>query len=80
MHTRTEAQLEALASQLRAFNGYRTLWMEESPTGATAQVVHTEPDVELEAHGYRYVATVLAPSADALGSLLADRLSGLAAA
>lgn len=80
MHTRTEAQLEALASQLRAFNGYRTLWIEEGPGDATGQVVHTEPEVELEADGYRYVGTVLAPSVDALASMLADRLSALAAA
>lgn len=76
VHTRTEAQLSALASQLRAFNGHRTIWIDD----ATGEVVHTEPEVELEAHGYRYVATVLGPSPDALAQILADRLFALAAA
>jgi hypothetical protein len=76
VHVRTVAQLEALASQLSAFNGHRTLWIDD----ASREVVHTEPEVELEAHGYRYVATVLGPSPDALAQILADRLFALAAA
>lgn len=73
---RTQERLLALASQLRAFNGHRTVWIDD----ATGEVVHTEPEAELEARGYRYVATLLAPSEDELALALADRLVALAAA
>jgi hypothetical protein len=59
--------LDGLLTQLRAFNGHRTVWIDES-TGA---IVHTEPEVELEALGYRYVDTVFAPRRDELAALLA---------
>lgn len=73
---RTQERLLALASQLRAFNGHRTVWIDD----ATGDVVHTEPEAELEGRGYRYVATLLAPSEDELALALADRLVALAAA
>jgi hypothetical protein len=54
-----------LVHQLRAFHGYRTLWVE--PTGL---VMHAEPDEELEGLGYRYVATLMRPGPEALAEAL----------
>jgi hypothetical protein len=54
-----------LVHQLRAFHGYRTVWIE--PTGL---VMHAEPDEELEDLGYRYVATFLRPGPEALAEAL----------
>jgi hypothetical protein len=54
-----------LVHQLRAFHGYRTLWIE--PTGL---VMHAEPDEELEDLGYRYVATLMRPGPEALAEAL----------
>jgi hypothetical protein len=54
-----------LVHQLRAFHGYRTVWIE--PTGL---LMHAEPDEELEDHGYRYVATFLRPGPEELAEAL----------
>ena len=54
-----------LVHQLRAFHGYRTVWIE--PTGL---VMHAEPDEELEDHGYRYVATLLRPGPEEMADAL----------
>ncbi len=64
--TTSWTHLQALASQLRVFGGYRTLWLDE----ARHQVVHTEPDEELEAEGLLYVDTVMQPDAETLAVLL----------
>jgi hypothetical protein len=61
-------RIECLVTQLRAFGGYRTLWLRE----ADGEVVHTEPDEELEHLGHRYLATVWSPDADALGRILGE--------
>lgn len=58
--------LQALASQLRVFDGYRTLWLDEQRQA----VVHSEPDEELEAEGLLYVDTVMQPDAEALAVIL----------
>jgi hypothetical protein len=54
-----------LVHQLRAFHGYRTVWIE--PTGL---IMHAEPDEELDDLGYRYVATFLRPGPEALAEAL----------
>jgi hypothetical protein len=54
-----------LVHQLRAFHGYRTVWIE--PTGL---VMHAEPDEELEDLGYRYVATFLRPGPEEMAEAL----------
>ncbi len=54
-----------LVHQLRAFHGYRTVWIE--PTGL---VMHAEPDEELEGLGYRYVATLMRPGPETLAEAL----------
>ncbi len=56
----------ALVAQLRAFHGYRTLWLDEQ----RGQILHAEPEDELEAEGYRYVATLMRPSPEALADAL----------
>jgi len=55
-----------LVHQLRAFHGYRTLWLD--PRGES--LLHAEPEDELEAEGYRYVATLMRPSPEALAEAL----------
>lgn len=55
-----------LVRQLRAFHGYRTLWVD--PQGA--EICHAEPDEELEAEGYRYVATLMRPGPEVLAEAL----------
>ncbi|MGB1698588.1 MAG: hypothetical protein ACPHRO_01460 [Nannocystaceae bacterium] len=52
---------ERLAQGLQAFTGYRTLWI-----GPKGSFTHAEPEEELEAAGYRYVATLHRPSVDEL--------------
>jgi len=54
-----------LVHQLRAFHGYRTVWIE--PTGL---IMHAEPDEALEDHGYRYVATMLRPGPEEMAEAL----------
>lgn len=54
-----------LVHQLRAFHGYRTVWIE--PTGL---IMHAEPDEELDDLGYRYVATFLRPGAEEMAEAL----------
>ncbi len=55
-----------LVRQLRAFHGHRTLWLDET-RGA---LLHAEPEEELEALGYRYVATLMRPGPEALADAL----------
>jgi len=64
--TTSWTHLHALASQLRVFGGYRTLWMDES----RCQVVHSEPDEALEGEGLTYIDTVMQPDAETLAVLL----------
>lgn len=64
--TTSWTHLQALASQLRVFGGYRTLWLDEQ----RHQVLHTEPDEELEAQGLLYIDTVMHPDAETLAVLL----------
>lgn len=49
---------ERLAQALEVFHGHRTLWID-----ARGGFFHAEPELELEAEGCRYVATLLRPSA-----------------
>lgn len=63
--SRTRERIEALASQLRAFTGYRTLWV-----GGDGGVLHTEPDVEDAPDGYRYAGTLMQPDEDELDAVL----------
>ena len=56
-----------LVRQLRAFHGYRTLWLDEQQQS----LVHAEPDEELENLGFRYVATLMRPGPEALAEALA---------
>lgn len=60
-----------LVRQLRAFDGYRTLWVDPKGT----QLLHAEPDELLEDEGYRYVATLMRPGPEALAEAL--RRAGL---
>ncbi|MBL4689416.1 MAG: hypothetical protein JKY37_32805 [Nannocystaceae bacterium] len=64
--TTSWTHLQALASQLRVFGGYRTLWLDE----VAHRVVHSEPDELLEAEGLTYVDTVLHPDAETLAVVL----------
>lgn len=64
-----------LVHQLRAFHGYRTLWLQ--PDG---MLLHAEPDDELEDLGYRYVATLMRPGPEALAEALTRAGVVLAAA
>ena len=61
------AQVTRLVGELRFYNGYRTLWLDRR-----GHVCHSEPDDELEAHGYVYVATVMRPSYDELAAVLGE--------
>ncbi len=55
-----------LVHELRAFHGHRTLWLDER----RGTVLHAEPEEELEAFGYRYVATLMRPGPEALAEAL----------
>lgn len=55
-----------LVRQLRGFCGHRTLWLDDE-----GQVTHAEPEYELEAEGYRYVATLFRPGPEELAEALA---------
>lgn len=55
-----------LCSQLRDFNGHRTVWLD-----ADDGIWHAEPDEMLEELGHRYVGTFLHPAHDELSEALA---------
>lgn len=55
-----------LVAELRAYHGYRTLWIDQ----ARGLVLHAEPDDQLEARGYRYVATLMRPGPEVLAEAL----------
>ncbi|HRI09364.1 MAG TPA: hypothetical protein PKW35_16195 [Nannocystaceae bacterium] len=63
------AQVTRLVGELRFYNGYRTLWLDRR-----GHVCHSEPDDELEGHGYVYLATVMRPSYDELSGVLGEVL------
>ena len=60
-----EARVEQITQALGAFSGFRTLWL--SPD---QDVVHAEPEMELEEEGYQYVATLMQPNRDAVTEAL----------
>ncbi|MCA9695200.1 MAG: hypothetical protein KC636_36815 [Myxococcales bacterium] len=62
----SDATLAELVDSLAGYRGHRTLWLD-----VDGQLLHSEPDDELEAIGYTYVATLLRPDADALRDALA---------
>ena len=63
-------RIDALARELALFHGYRTLWID-----LHGDLLHAEPDEELEGRGYVYVATLLRPEADAIAEAVARHLS-----
>lgn len=56
-----EARVDELVPDLAGYNGHRTLWLD--PSG---ELVHSEPDDELDERGYRYIATLFQPNRDEL--------------
>jgi len=65
MPSEPSLQVAALVAELAQFHGHRTLWLD--PSGS---LCHSEPDDELEAVGYRYLATLMWPDADTVAALL----------
>jgi hypothetical protein len=65
-----EARVDELVSDLAAYSGHRTLWLD--PGG---DIVHGEPEDELEAHGFSYIATLFQPNRDELSAALLKRVS-----
>lgn len=64
-----EARVDELVSDLAAYSGHRTLWLD--PGG---DIVHSEPDEELEDRGFAYVATLFQPSRDELNAAVLKRI------
>jgi hypothetical protein len=64
-----ERRVEELILELAQFSGYRTIWLD--PRGL---LCHTEPDEELEAEGYGYLATLMRPDREGLTEALAPRI------
>lgn len=58
-------EVEQLTEALRGFGGYRSVW--RSPDG---ELVHSEPDEELELEGYRLLATLMRPDRDTVTAAL----------
>lgn len=54
-------EVEQLTAALQSFGGYRSVW--RSPAG---ELVHAEPELELELEGYRLLATLMRPDRDAV--------------
>jgi hypothetical protein len=55
-----------LCVELAQYSGHRTIWRD--PSG---QLVHAEPDDELEPNGFELVATLMHPSVDEFYDALA---------
>ncbi len=53
-----ENEVEDLCTQLRGFNGHRTVWLDGDDA-----LWHAEPDEMLEELGHRYVGTFFRPIA-----------------
>ena len=60
-----QQQVEQLTHALRSFSGHRTLW--RSPSG---EMVHAEPELELEDEGFVYIATLFQPDRDTVTAAL----------
>ncbi len=60
-----ESRVEQLTEALAAFSGHRTLWL--SPE---LDIIHAEPEYELEDEGYVYVATLMRPDRETLTAAL----------
>ncbi len=63
-------RIHTLARELAQIHGYRTLWLD-----LHGELVHAEPDEELEHRGFVYVATLMRPSADALAEAVARHVT-----
>jgi hypothetical protein len=62
---RIEQRIASLQRELGQYFGHRTLWVDDDGT-----IVHAEPELELEAVGWRYVATLMRPDRETLTAAL----------
>ncbi|EDM80312.1 hypothetical protein PPSIR1_36717 [Plesiocystis pacifica SIR-1] len=56
-----EARIAELVTDLATYHGYRTLWLDLED-----RIVHTEPEIELGGHGFRYITTLFQPNREVL--------------
>ncbi len=56
-----ERRLHPLAADLAGYNGFRALWFDHG-----GELVHSEPEDELELLGWTLVAVVMRPDVDCL--------------
>jgi len=56
-----ESRIEELISELRQFNGHRTVWLSES-----GELIHAEPEDMLEVRGFHYITTLFRPTREEL--------------
>lgn len=60
-----ETRIDQLVTSLRNFVGFRSLWL-----AADGEIWHTEPDEDLSADGFIYLATLMEPSREDLTAAL----------
>ncbi|RPI57722.1 MAG: hypothetical protein EHM50_11485 [Lysobacterales bacterium] len=68
-----ESQIDQLVESLRAFHGFRSIWLGMGAGGAP-ELWHAEPDDDLEGPGCRLVATLMQPSHEVLTAALLPAL------
>jgi len=64
VHT-LQTEVEQLTAALASFCGFRSVWR-----GPNGELVHSEPDDELEREGYRLLATLMRPDRDTVTAAL----------
>ena len=56
-----DRRVTELVRELGQYSGHRTVWLD-----LQGQLIHSEPEEELEARGYLYVTTVMHPDRETL--------------
>lgn len=56
-----ESRIDELISELRQFNGHRTIWLSEQ-----GELIHAEPEDMLEIRGFHYITTSFRPTREEL--------------
>jgi hypothetical protein len=56
-----ESRIDELISELRQFNGHRTVWLSDQ-----GELIHAEPEDMLEIRGFHYITTTFRPNREEL--------------
>lgn len=64
-----ESRIDELVTELRQFNGHRTVWLNED-----GDLIHSEPEDMLEVRGFQYITTLFRPNREELTCAVLKRV------